>query len=115
MTKSQLGENFLDKCIKHLPDYEVKSSTEQESLKKGAIDAIMAILFLRNSNQGEYGELAVHDYRKKFANSEDQYTKTLRQVVDVMQQIKPKRKKKSYDEFNKKQNNHINKKHPNRR
>ena len=28
---------------------------------------------------------------------------------------KPKRKKKSYDEINKKQNTHFNKKHPNRR
>ena len=52
----------------------------------------MAILFLRNSNQGVYGKL-VHDYRKEFANNEDRYPKTLRQVVDVMRQIKPKKKK----------------------
>ena len=33
----------------------------------------------------------------------------------IQPKIKPKRKKKSYDEFNKKQNTHFNKKHPNRR
>ena len=45
VAKSQLGENFLDKFIEHLPDYGSKSSTEQDSLKKGAIDAMMAIYF----------------------------------------------------------------------
>ena len=33
----------------------------------------------------------------------------------VLSHKKPKRKKKSYDEINKKQNTHFNKKHPNRR
>ena len=51
----------------------------------------MATVFLRGGNQSAYVEL-LKDYRKDYVNREDNYPKLLRQVLDVMRQLKPTKK-----------------------
>ena len=52
----------------------------------------LAVLFLQNADYSTYNELLV-EYRKSYANKLDIYPKSLEDVVDVMQQVVPKKKK----------------------
>ena len=90
--KSQLGENVLDTFITSYPKYSTLGTVQQDTMKKEAFEAWMATIFLRGSNQSIYGEL-MRDYRKDYANNDDNYPKSVRGMVDVMRQLKPKTKK----------------------
>ena len=52
----------------------------------------LSVLFLRNADYATYNELLV-DYRKSYANKIDIYPKSLEDVIDVMRQVTPKKKK----------------------
>ena len=106
--KSQLGKNLLDNFIQNYPDYDKKSSTEQQAMKENGFEAWMAAIFLRGSNQSIYAEL-MKDYRKDYANQDDNYPKTVRGMVDVMRQLKPKLKTKQPNNDKNKNSNSPNK------
>ena len=59
----------------------------------------MAAVFLLGSNQSVYAEL-MRDYRKDFANQDNNYPKSVQAMVDVMRQLKPKDKKKTRNTSN---------------
>ena len=90
--KSQLGVTVLDKFMETYPTYSDADADGQAKLKSAAFEAWMAAVFLRGSNQSIYGEL-MRDYRKDFANQDDNYPKSVRAMVDVMRQLKPNKKK----------------------
>ena len=92
IVKSQLGEHVLDTFMESYPNYDLKTSDEKKVLKNTGFEAWMATIFLRGSNQSVYGKL-MRDCRKDYANNNDNYPKSVRNMVDVMRQLKPKPKK----------------------
>ena len=87
-----MGVTVLDKFMETYPTYSDADADGQAKLKAAAFEAWMAAVFLRGSNQSIYGEL-MRDYRKDFANQDDNYPKSVRAMVDVMRQLKPNKKK----------------------
>ena len=71
------------------PNYDLMSEDKKKALKAAEFEAWMATIFLRGSNQSVYGKL-MRDYRKDYANNDDNYPKSVRGMVDVMRQLKPK-------------------------
>ena len=106
IVKSQMGDDVLDTFMESYPSYDSLGIDEKKTLKKSGFEAWMAAIFLRGSNQSVYGEL-MKDYRKDYANNDDNYPKTVRGMVDVMRQLKPKPKKD--DKSNKNRNGNGNK------
>ena len=98
---------MLDKFIENYPDYDQKLNTEQQVMKENDFEAWMAAIFLCGSNQSIYAEL-MKDYRKDYANQDDNYPKTVRGMVDVMRQLKPKLKTKQPNNDKNKNNNSSN-------
>ena len=77
--------------MKNYPTYDSLNEDEKKKLKAAGLEAWMAEIFLRGLNQGVYSEL-MRDYRKDYANQDDNYPKSVRGMVDVMRQLKPKQK-----------------------
>ena len=69
---------------------------EQAEMKNDAFDQFMAILFLRASDQTKYVKMQ-DDYRMLYANKKDDYPKSVKDMVDVMRQVKVSPRKKSAD------------------
>ena len=101
--KSQLGENVLDTFMESYPKYTLLSTVQQDAMKKEVFKVWMATMFLRGCNQSIYGEL-MRDYRKDYANNDDNYPKSVRGMVDVMRQLKPKAKSNKSSNKEKNQN-----------
>ena len=88
-----LGTGFLDGLARNSKDWDDTWTDEEKKVFKAKeLKKFIAVLFLRNSDHSVYSELLV-DYRKMFANKQDLYPKTLEDMVDVMRQITPKKKK----------------------
>ena len=77
------------KAYRDIPDTNVN---DQEEVIEKDWDRFKAILFLRNAESTQFGDLLI-DYRKEFANNIDKYPADLQTMVDVMRQ-QPKRKQK---------------------
>ena len=67
----------------------------------------LAVLFLQNADHSTYNELLV-EYRKSVANKCNIYPKSLEDVVDVMRQVTPKKKKST----NSNKNGSVRNQHP---
>ena len=88
-----LGTGFLDGLARNSKDWDDTWTDEEKKVFKAKeLKKFVTVLFLRNSDHSAYSELLV-DYRKMFANKQDLYPKTLEDMVDVMRQITPKKKK----------------------
>lgn len=92
VVRDQLGKHVLDRFIELYPHYREETAAQQTIMKDTAFDAWMAAIFLRGSDQSIYGEL-VKDYRKDYTNQDAVYPKSIRDVIDVMRQLAPKKKR----------------------
>ena len=88
-----MGTRFLDGFAENLPEWpNTGSDAEKKTFRSKELKKFIAVLFLRNSDYATYNELLV-DYRKNFANKQNFYPKSLKDMVDVMRQVTPKKKK----------------------
>ena len=62
-------------------------------MKSEVLDRFLAILFLRNSDQGRFGDLLV-EYRKAYAGQENKYPKNISTMIDIMRAQPKKRSRK---------------------
>ena len=93
LVKTQLGKHFLDVFVTNTTEFQASTSDEEKrEMKSEAFENLMAILFLRASNQSIYGKMQ-DEYRMDYANDKDYYPKTVVKMVDVMRQVKIGRKK----------------------
>ena len=98
-----LGKKFLDGFAENLPGWDNSmSDDDKKKFKEKELKKFLAVLFLRNADYGTYNELLV-EYRKAYANKQDIYPKSLEDVLDVLRQIQPKKKK--VDNNNRNSNN----------
>ena len=88
-----MGRKFLDGFTENCLDWDNEWTDEQKNeFKANEVKKFLAILFLQNVNHSTYNELLV-EYRKSFRNLRNIYPKSLEDVVDVMRQVTPKKKK----------------------
>ena len=90
-----VGKKFLDGFAEQCEEYKNNttwSNDQKAEFKANEMRKFIAILFLQNSDYAPYNDLLV-EYRKSFANKLDIYPKSLEDVVDVMRQQPPKKKK----------------------
>ena len=103
---------MLDTFTDTYPGYDKLSDSDQKLMKAGSLEAWMTTVFLRGGNQLAYREL-LKDYWKDYANWEDNYPKSVRQVIDVTRQSKPQKKKESYSKNRNQNSNSQNNKNQN--
>ena len=60
---------------------------ERTKIKNEAFERFMVVLLLRASDQTTYGKMQ-DDYRMAYANTRDEYPKSVKTMVDVMRQVK---------------------------
>ena len=94
IASSQLGRGFLGSFVENTPEYIEADSLTRIEMKKTAFDQMMAIAFLRGSNQGDYGSI-MEGFQTQYSLGNNQYPKTLLKATDVMRQVKIKKKKSS--------------------
>ena len=82
LAKSQLGYGFLDKFMENTKEYQESSSEERETIKYEAFDRMMAVLFIRGSNQGIYGKMT-EGFRMQYSLGNNQYPKDLSAAISV--------------------------------
>ena len=88
-----MGKKFLDGFAESSPEWDdTWSDADKKSFRSKELKKFIAVLFLRNSDYSTYNKLLV-DYRKNFANKLNLYPESLEDMVDVMRQVIPKKKK----------------------
>ena len=98
LAKTQLGKHFLDVFVGNTTEYrDLTEKADQKEMKNKAFEQFMVILFLRASDQRIYGSMQ-DEYCMDFANKKDNYPKTVTDMVDVMRQVKVRKKTSPSDE-----------------
>ena len=88
-----MGTKFLDGFAENSADWNnTWSDNEKNIFRSKELKKFIAVLFLRNADYATYSKLLI-EYRKSFANKHDLYPKTLEDMVDVICQVIPKKKK----------------------
>ena len=88
-----MGKKFLDGFAENCEDWDNNwGDDRKKEFWANELKKFLAVLFLRNADHSTYNELLV-EYRKSFANKCNIYPKSLEDVVDVMRQVTPKKKK----------------------
>ena len=77
-------EDFLDKFVSNLDEFKnTNDLTEQNTLKKGAWQRLLAYGFLHNSDHDKYGRL-LRGFKQDYANSTDNFPKT---IIDMKERM----------------------------
>ena len=82
--RKYFNDDFLDQFVSNLDEYKnTKILTEQDALKKGAWQRLLAYGFLHNSDHDKYGRL-LRGFKQDYANSTDNFPKN---IIDMKERM----------------------------
>ena len=100
--ETMFGSGLLDTYVERTEEYKNLHSQDpdqlivlQKKMKEQTLDKFFGIMFLKQSNQFQYGDL-LRDWRQSYANGQrDLYPNGLKSMFEVMKTVERQKKKKT--------------------